>query len=138
MRRSYFRRIGLVALALLLGILIVVAGNAATALFIGAPIVGTDRFGSIDAPDVAVLHLIFTALPMVVLAVRGDERPPMWTAAVLLTSAFWGYFAWQIWRDSLTGFAGGANIGLGMIMIASPFVVLAAMKGVSMFLRRGE
>jgi hypothetical protein len=42
-----------------------------------------------------------------------------------MSVGFWTYFVVQTWRDSLTGFAGGANIGLGLIMLASPFAILA-------------
>jgi hypothetical protein len=86
-------------------------------------------FGSIDAPDVALLHLVITGLPMFALALLDVRRIDLWLIAVGLQSAFWCYFVWQIWQDSLTGFAGGANIGLGLIMLASPFFTMSALAG---------
>ena len=59
----------------------------------------------------------------------------MWLTAVVLTCMAWTYYVWQVWRDSLTGFAGGANMGLGLIMVASPFLILAVLKGVSFVLK---
>ena len=59
----------------------------------------------------------------------------MWVTAVVLTVAFWIYFNWQIWQDSLIDFAGGANIGLGLVMIAAPFFILVILKLVSMISR---
>ena len=59
----------------------------------------------------------------------------MWVGAVALTLVYWAYFNWQIWRDSLTGFADGANIGLGLIMMAAPFAILLLLKAMSLLLR---
>ena len=120
-------RIPLVGLACLFGVVLVVAGNAMTSLVAGRPIVGAGTFGAIDAPDVAVLHFVTTATPLLLLGLLNVRRLRFWLLAIVLGAAFWCYAAWQIWQDSLTGFAGGANIGLGLIMLASPFVIVACL-----------
>ena len=125
----------LATLAIAITLAIVIAGNAATAVMLGEPIVADGSFGFIDAVDVAVLHFIFTGIPFFALAAKGDRRKPMLAVATALTTASWAYSSWQIWRDSLTGFAGGANIGLGLIMMAAPFAILVVLKAQSLTLR---
>ncbi|HEY9553468.1 hypothetical protein [Allosphingosinicella sp.] len=120
-------RWALSGLALLLGLSIVLVANAATDLILGKPLVADGALGSINAPDVAIIHFVAASLPMLVLGLFGPRSRTLWGAAILLTAAFWAYATFQIWQDSLTRFAGGANIGLGLIMIASPFIVLAAL-----------
>ena len=128
-------RLKLLGLALAISIAIVVAGNLATDLVLADPVFSDGVLGSIDALDVAILHVLITSLPMVVLALRRVEARSLWIAAVLLTTAFWIYFNWQIWQDSLTGFEGGANIGLGLIMLASPFIVTIGVGLLALVLR---
>ena len=128
-------RLGLLGLALTLGALIVLVGNAAMDFALGRMPLADGTLGSIDALDVAVLHLVFTSMPFVVLALVGSKSRLLWTVATLLTALFSAYFVWQIWRDSLAGFAGGANIGLGLIMLASPFAILIIVGIVALILR---
>ncbi|MBX3561126.1 MAG: hypothetical protein KF780_04865 [Sphingomonas sp.] len=128
-------RLGLLGLALALGALIVLLGNAATDFVLGRMPLADGTLGSIDVPDVAVLHLVFTSIPLVVLALVRSRSRPLWAIATLLTALFSTYFVWQIWRDSLAGFAGGANIGLELIMMASPFAILIIVGIVALLLR---
>ena len=123
-----------IAVALALGALIVFGANVATDVVLDKGL----RFppGSIDALDVALMHWIIAAFPMLVLARRSNRYQPLWIAAFSLTCAFWGYSIWQIWQDSLSGFAGGANIGLGLIMLASPFVVHMFLRLLALFMKR--
>jgi hypothetical protein len=81
------------------------------------------------------LQIAFAGLPFFVLAAKSDRRRAMWIVAFVLTCGSWTYYVWQTWRDSLTGFAGGANIGAGMIMMAAPLGILLILKGVSWALR---
>jgi hypothetical protein len=129
------KRALLLALALLLSAGIVVLANLATDLVLGRKPLDDGTLGFIDAPDVAVLDLIFTGFPFYVLAALGESRPVLWVVGVVLTIASWAYAVWQVWRDSLTGFAGGADIGLGLIMIAAPFVILSILLGLRSTLR---
>ena len=128
-------RLKLFGLAFALSGLIVVAGNAAIDLVLGRMPLRDGTLGSIDAPDVAVLHLVFTSLPFVLLALVGSRSRTLWSLAAVLTACFWGFAAFRIWSASLTGFEGGADIGLGLIMMASPFMIMAVV-GVAALLRR--
>lgn len=128
-------RLELLAIALLVGAIIVLVANAATDLVLGRVPLADGTLGSIGAPDVAVLHLVFTSFPLVALALAGSRSLLLWAIAILLTALSWIYAVWQIWRDSLTGFAGGANIGLGLIMLAAPFAILFIVAMVAMFRR---
>jgi hypothetical protein len=82
-----------------------------------------------------VLHLIFAGLPFYALALVVERRPAFWIAASILTLASWSYAVWQVWKDSLTGFAGGANIGLGLVMMGAPFVIMVVLVAVSLTVR---
>ena len=64
---------------------------------------------------------------MFVLALRGVRSVLMWAVAFILTAAFWAFSVWSIWRASLHNFEGGADIGMGLIMLASPFVTLGCL-----------
>ena len=116
-------RVRLLLLAIAATIAIVFAANALTDLVLGDRLFGDSGLGFIDAPDVAFLHLAFTGLPFLALAVLGEGRRANWLVSIGLTLVSWGYAVWQVWKDSLTGFAGGANIGLGLIMMAAPVLI---------------
>jgi hypothetical protein len=118
-------RPALLGIALALGVAIVLIGNAASDIVLGEPLLGDGTLGSIDAIDVAILHLLLTSFPFVALALAGSRSSRLWWSGIAMSVGFWTYFVVQTWRDSLTGFAGGANIGLGLIMLASPFAILA-------------
>jgi hypothetical protein len=117
-------RWALFAAALAIGFAIVLLSNGVIDLILGEPVFGGGAFGTIQAVDVAILRIVLASLPMLVLALLGSRSDRLWGTATVLTFAFWTYMPFQIWRDSLTGFAGGANIGLGLIMLASPFIIL--------------
>jgi hypothetical protein len=77
----------------------------------------------------------FTAIPFAVLTLGKDRRRAMWATATALMTALWAFFVWQIYQDSLSGFAGGANIGLGLIMISGPVLSLIVLAIVGAILR---
>lgn len=114
----------LLILALCAGAVLVFVANAATDLVLGRTPFEDGTLGSIDAIDVAYMHLAFTSGPMVMLAAFGNRSRLLWATAIALTSAFWAFAVHQIWRASRTGFEGGADIGLGLIMLASPLFVI--------------
>ena len=124
-------RLKLIALSLAITLLIVLVGNAGTDLVLGRAPFADGTLGSIDAPDVAVLHIVFTSLPFVLLALVGSRSRLLWSTATLLTACFWAYATFRIWSASLTGFEGGADIGLGLIMMASPFLIMIILGGVA-------
>lgn len=117
-------RLGLLGLALIVSLAIVIVFNAAIDIVLGQVPLADGTLGSIDAPDVFVLHLVFTSLPFTALALAGSSSRLLWALASGLTVCFWIYAVVQIRLDSLGGVAGGANIGLGLIMLASPFLIM--------------
>ena len=129
-------RLKLTLLALGLAGLFVLLGNAATDWVLGQRPFEDGTIGSIDAVDVAILELVFMGLPYFTLAACAERRPIMWAIAVAFTLLLSGFDTWQVWRDSLTGFADGANIGLGIIMTAAPLVVSAILAALSFEWRR--
>jgi hypothetical protein len=131
-------RLKLLGLALICGLAIVLIANGATDIVLGQPLFADGAYGSIDAPDVAVMHLVGASLPMVILALVGTRLRLVWMSAVLLTAIFWAFFVVQIWLDSLNNFEGGADIGLGLIMMASPFLILLALIPLSIAARIGR
>jgi hypothetical protein len=98
----------------------------------------TNREGqSFDEPGVTAWQAIWTAAPFFVLAVfasrkrnasQGSEGITWaWIFGILLTFAFWSfalYDGYAFWRVEGTG---GANIGLGMLMLVSPLLIGAGM-----------
>ena len=120
-------RATLLLMAIVGGVILVVAGNLVADLVLDRIPFADGTLGFIDAPDVAVLDFVCTSLPMVVLALVGTRSRVLWLTALLLGITFWAYFIYQIWQDSLSGFAGGANIGLGLIALASPFFILVVL-----------
>ena len=125
-------RLRLVALATALTTAIVLLANIAADLALAQRPFENGHVGFIDALDVAILHFIFTGLPFFALAGCGEQRRTYWITAVSLTLVSWTYAVWQIWHDSLTGFAGGANIGLGLIMMAAPMVIAVVITAASL------
>jgi len=131
-------RLGLLALALILGGALVLIENAALDLVLGRAPLEDGTLGSIDAPDVAVLHMVFTSLPLVVLALCARQSKRLWGTAIALILCFSAFATWSIWRASLIDFEGGADIGLGLIMLASPFLILFVLGILSVMTRRRE
>jgi len=117
-------RAKLMLIALIITVIIVIAGNSAADLVVGRWPGQDGGLGFIDAPDVAVLDLVFTGLPFFVLALCRDSRLTMWAVAALLSIASWAYAVWRLRQGYLANFEGGADIGLGLIMMAAPFAIL--------------
>jgi hypothetical protein len=128
-------RLRLFALAIALTAAIVLLANIAADLALSQRPFENGKVGFIDAPDVAILHFIFTGLPFFALAGCGEQRRTLWITAVALTLGTWAYAVWQVWQDSLTGFAGGANIGLGLIMMGAPIVIACVITAASLVSR---
>ncbi len=116
------KRLPLFLLASGLGAFILVLGNMLNDAVLDEPLRVTIPFGFIDAVDVLVLHFMIATTPFLPLAVSGNKRRKLWLLALLLSALTYVYGAWQIWQDSLNNFAGGANIGAGLIMMTMPIV----------------
>lgn len=83
-------------------------------------------FNQLDAPDVALMQFAIAAFPYgVLIATQASWRA--WAGAACITALAWGFFTYEVARPYE---GGGANIGLGLLMLASPaFVLLGAAIG---------
>jgi hypothetical protein len=112
----------LLVLAGLITLMIILLGNVASKIAVGRHVFDEDALGFL-APDVLGLHFIFTGAPFFYLALRGERRRAMWFIAAAMMLSFWTFFVWQVRQDYLANFPGGANIGLGLMMLAAPVIV---------------
>lgn len=118
----------LVLVALLIGATVVAAEKILFTLLTGRPLSLTS--------DVALVNALFAAIPFLVLAVsRRTGRLP-WLVGVAVTAALWGWVLYEgvsyQWNPDGTG----ANIGLGLIMLASPLFITAIVLTVDALKRR--
>nr|WP_314442236.1 hypothetical protein [uncultured Sphingomonas sp.] len=125
----------LMLLAALLTLGIVLLGNLASTMAVGRQLSGS---GGAELPPahVLLLHAVCTGIPFVCLALFGERRRTMWTIAAAVMASFWLFFVWQLRQDYLADFAGGVNIGLGLVMLASPLVALLILAAAALVLRR--
>lgn|GEM_PF-948555 len=129
------RRLLLIGAALGIGLVIMLAENVAADIVVGRTPFTNGRLGFIDAPDGVVLHFAIAALPMLALALIGSSRRWLWAVAIGMTTLFATFAVWQLRQDYLADFAGGANIGLGIIMMASPWITLIVMGVMALLVR---
>lgn len=99
-------------------------------LLIGFTVVATCNAVWAATRGVSVLHLwddaspfqvLIAGSPYAVLAVFGISARRPWIVGLCLTAAFWGYYLWKI--TTFNGI-GGADIGLGILMMFSPILVI--------------
>jgi hypothetical protein len=102
---------GLIA-ALAIGLMVVLACNTVFA------ITGRLAVGEIWAEE-SPAQLAAASLPYLTLAACGVSARRAWITALCLTAAFWGYYFWSIARYQ----GGGADIGLGILMLFSPIPI---------------
>ena len=129
-------RLKLLLIALGLAGAFVLVGNLAADLVVGRRPLQRGSLGFIDEMDVAVMHVILTGLPFFTLAVLAETRRRAWNIAVLCLGFLWAFVIAQVWWDSLNNFAEGANIGLGLLMLAVPIILSVVLAVVSMRSRR--
>jgi len=72
---------------------------------------------------VDLLQMVIVAIPFLVLAMGGVRARLPWLTGLALTAALWGYFLFEGVRYQWSGDTSGANIGLGVIMLASPLLI---------------
>ena len=68
-----------------------------------------------------LIQVLIAAAPFGILARKGIRAKLPWLVAAILTVCFWGalfYSAWLAARDQT-----GANIGMGLVMLASPLLI---------------
>ncbi|WP_315762330.1 hypothetical protein [Sphingomonas sp. Y38-1Y] len=115
MPNRFFERAALgLVLALAIGLAVVAICNTVAAMATGMPL--TTGWG-----DQSVIQIILAGLPYLVLAAVGIRARRAWITALALTAAFWGFYLWDL---TVTD-APDANIGLGIMMMASPVAIIA-------------
>ena len=72
--------------------------------------------------EASPVQVLLASFPYLVLAICGIAARRPWIAALCLTTAFWGYYLWDITHYE----GGGANIGLGILMMFSPVPIIGA------------
>ncbi|MGH6617585.1 hypothetical protein [Sphingomonas sp.] len=80
------------------------------------------------------VQVLLAAFPYIVLALLGIRTRRSWVVGLVLTTAFWGFYLFT----TLQSYGGGANIGLGLLMMLSPLVILAASLLAPLSLARGQ
>lgn len=121
-------------------------GGCALALAIGpAVVIGealafsalTDRpLDWAPAGEVRLVQIAIVAAPFLLLSLAGTRDRLPWLVALALTLALWGYSLFDSVRYQWSGDRSGANIGLGLIMLASPWVIAAVSMGLYAWRRR--
>ncbi|TKD53191.1 hypothetical protein [Sphingomonas baiyangensis] len=108
--------LGGIAIGVVAGLAIIAACNSIWALANG---MGLGALWDDTSPAQAAL----AGAPYAMLGIVGIRTPRAWQVAAVLTAAFWGYYLYAILRpyDGV-----GANIGLGILMLASPVIIVAA------------
>ena len=117
MSRTYFKRAlsGLV-IALLIGVAVVGASNTVFAVNRGYPLLSIWSDGSTG-------QILTVAAPFIFFSLLGLSARRPWLVAFCLTVAFWAYYAYVITRPYE---GGGADIGLGILMLFSPLPIALA------------
>lgn len=113
---SYLKRAAVgIAAALGIGVAVVAACNTVWAIAGGFPIATLWDEGS-------PAQVLLASFPYLVLAIFGITARRPWFTGLCLTAAFWGYYLWDITHYE----GGGANIGLGILMMLSPIPITGA------------
>ncbi|MBH1942968.1 hypothetical protein I5L01_01860 [Erythrobacter sp. YJ-T3-07] len=73
-----------------------------------------------DEKWILLFNVVWVAFPFLVLTIAGIERRTPWLFALVSTLALWGTFAVSARNGS-----GDVNIGMGLLMLASPFAITA-------------
>ena len=102
-------------LAVAIGVAVVAICDGLFTLLTGRPI----TFES----DVAPFQVGIVAAPFLVLAILGVRQRRPWLVGLALTFSLWGYYLFEGVRYQWSPDGSGANIGLGLIMLASPLVI---------------
>ena len=96
--------------------------------------------GRLLAIELAVdlLHMVIVSIPFLMLAMGGVHARLPWLTGLALTAALWGYYLYEGVRYQWSGDTSGVNIGLGLIMLASPVLIsFACIAAVVVERRRG-
>jgi hypothetical protein len=95
----------------------------------------TDRPMSQEGGPI-IFESALVSIPFIAIALTGTLRKAPWLVGLALTLALWGYILYEgvtyQWYPDGTG----ANIGLGLILLASPVFITAICLGVYWLQRR--
>ncbi len=126
--KTYLKRVftGLFAAAII-GVAVVGACNTICAITAGFPLLSL-------WDDASPMQILIASAPFILLALLGVRARRPWIVALSLTLAFWVHYAYVITRPSE---GGGANIGLGILMLFSPLPIAGASLLSLLFLAHG-
>lgn len=102
--------------ALIIGVVVVAMCNAAWAIACDLPILSLWDYASI-------FQVLIASAAFILLALLGINARRPWIVALCLTVGFWAFYAYVITRPYE---GGGANIGLGILMMFSPLPIAGA------------
>lgn len=121
-------RWSLLLAALLIGVGVVAADNLLFSLLTGRPV----HF----AGDVEPANAVTVAFPYLILALVGGRRLLPWAVGLAFTLGLWGYLLYDGVSYQWHPDGSGANIGLGLIMMASPIFITPLVLAVHAWQRR--
>ena len=121
-------RIWLIVIALSIGVAVVAAKKFLFSSLTGRPLVFVSDVDSVNA--------ILVAIPYLCLAFAGTKRLLPWLVGLALTLSLWCYALYSGVNYQWNSYVGGANIGLGLMMLASPFFISPIVLGVHALQRR--
>jgi hypothetical protein len=101
--------------ALAIGIFTVSAVTGIHSMLTGA------RLNLAEELPIFLFQILVVSIPFLLLALLNIRSALPWLVGVILTGALWSYYLYD--AVSHHGDGRGANIGLGLILLASPFVI---------------
>jgi len=117
------------ALAIAISVLIVGGAVLAFSLLTGRQLDLEEESG------VLLFQVLLVAAPFLLLALAGVRRRAPWLTGLALTLAFWSYYVFEGVSYQRHPDGSGANIGLGLLMMASPVFITAAIVAVHVWHR---
>lgn len=121
-------RAWLTVIALSIGVGVVAADSILFSSLTGRPMV--------FASDVEPINAVLVAIPYLGLAFAGAKRLLPWIVGLAMTLSLWGYALYSGVSYQWNPDGSGANIGLGLMLLASPFVISPIVLGVYALQRR--
>ena len=73
---------------------------------------------------ILLFQVLIAAAPFGILARRGVRAKLPWLVAAVLTVCLWSAFFYSVWLAARL--QTGANIGMGLLLLASPFIIAGA------------
>ncbi|MEA3003922.1 MAG: hypothetical protein QOH81_2710 [Sphingomonadales bacterium] len=118
----------LFSVAVIIGVLVIAGENILFSLLTGKP----TSFSS----DVEPVNALLVAIPFIILALIGTTKLLPWLVGLALTLLLWGYALYSGVSYQRHPDGSGADIGLGLIIMASPVFISAIVLAVYAALRR--